>query len=64
MNRSVAASRGPLAVVLKTVRCFNAAAFAALAFYYCAAYCLAPQPGQALQLIPLAPPSPPSPPSH
>jgi hypothetical protein len=34
------AGKSRLTIVLRAIRCFNAAAFAALAFYYFASYCL------------------------
>ena len=37
---------------MRMVRCFNAAAFAALAFFYFASYCLPAAPFFALQLVP------------
>lgn len=41
------------AVLLHAVRCFNMAAFVALACYYFAAYCLDTLPAVQLPLIPL-----------
>lgn len=41
-----------LAIAMRTLRCFNAAAFAALAFFYFASYCLPAAPFFALQLVP------------
>lgn len=37
---------------MRTLRCFNAAAFAALAFFYFASYCLPAAPYVGLQLLP------------
>lgn len=48
-----AARATPLHTVLRVVRCFNAAAFAALAVYYCAAYVAHTAPSQELALLPL-----------
>ncbi|MDI3295733.1 MULTISPECIES: hypothetical protein [Janthinobacterium] len=42
-----------LAVLLHAVRCFNTAAFIALACYYFAAYCLNNAPAVHLPLTPL-----------
>lgn len=42
------------AVLLHAVRCFNTAAFIALAYYYFAAYCLDITPAVQLPLTPLA----------
>jgi hypothetical protein len=39
---------------MRTMRCFNAAAFTALAFFYFASYCLPAAPFFALQLVPAA----------
>lgn len=39
---------------MRTLRCFNAAAFSALAFFYFASYCLPAAPFFALQLVPSA----------
>lgn len=41
-----------LATAMRTLRCFNAAAFAALAFFYFASYCLPAAPYVWLQLVP------------
>lgn len=41
------------ALLLHTVRCFNTAAFIALACYYFAAYCLDTTPAVQLPLTPL-----------
>jgi hypothetical protein len=48
------ASATTLALALRTLRCFNGAAFAALAFFYFASYCLPSAPYFALQLVPAA----------
>jgi len=54
MNRSVISTLNSLGFVLRTVRCFNAAAFVALAFFYFASYSLPPLPSYSFKLIPLA----------
>ncbi|MYM80870.1 hypothetical protein GTP44_02690 [Duganella sp. FT50W] len=50
MNQSL----NSLAFALRALRCFNAAAFAALAFFYFASYSLPPLPSHSLKLVPLA----------
>lgn len=54
MNQSNVSALNSLAFVLGTVRCFNAAAFVALAFFYFAAYSLPAPPSHSLKLSPLA----------
>lgn len=57
MNQSGISTPDTLAIVLRTVRCFNVAAFVALAFFYFASYSLPLLPSYSLQLIPLTQPS-------
>ncbi|MFB9243088.1 hypothetical protein IV454_26370 [Massilia antarctica] len=54
MKPNPVASATTLAIVLRTMRCFNTAAFTALAFFYFASYCLPAAPFFALQLLPSA----------
>lgn len=54
MNQSGISRTSSLAIVLQAVRCFNAAAFAALAFFYFASYILPPLPSHALKFVPMA----------
>ncbi|NHZ41620.1 hypothetical protein [Massilia aquatica] len=54
MKPTPVASATTLAIALRTLRCFNAAAFTALAFFYFASYCLPAAPFFALQLVPAA----------
>ncbi|MDQ1811997.1 hypothetical protein RBA41_01635 [Massilia sp. CCM 9210] len=56
MNPSIFAARASLAIFLRTLRCFNAAAFVALAFFYFASHCLPPLPAFPMQLIALTQP--------
>ncbi|MYM41931.1 hypothetical protein [Duganella qianjiadongensis] len=57
MNQSDIATQNTLVIVLRTVRCFNAAAFIALAFFYFASYSLPPLPSYSLRLILITQPS-------
>jgi hypothetical protein len=53
MNQSGISALNSLAFVLRTMRCFNAAAFVALAFFYFASYSLPSLPSHSLKLIPV-----------
>ena len=57
MNQSGISTLNSLGFALRTVRCFNAAAFVALAFFYFASYSLPLMPSHSLKLIPLVPTS-------
>lgn len=54
MNYSGSSTQNSLAFVLRTMRCFNSAAFVALAFFYFASFSLPSLPLHSLKLIPVA----------